>query len=218
MARYPYFPESALAHHYLDPLQPGPGVEIGGSAHNDFFIPHTLNVDYTTDLDTLPKRGEIELCGRTMPVDLVGDATSIPLPDSSQSWLIHSHVFEHLTDPLKALHEWYRVLRDGGILFSVVCRRDTLWMDALEPVTSLSHLLEDYRDGATWDTHPPLPEHGRYGHCHVFTMASYLGLIAHFDPDELKLQLVHVLEHDDKVGNGFTTVHRVVKGTVCAHS
>jgi SAM-dependent methyltransferase len=212
MARYPYFPESALAHQYLDPLQPGPGLEIGGAAHNDFFIPNTLNVDWTADMGTVLKRGEIDFCGRAMPVDLVGDACCVPVPDSSQSWLIHSHVFEHLTNPVLALHEWYRVLRDGAILFSVVCRRDTLEQDRIVPVTSLAHLLEDYERGATWETHDFIPGHNVYGHCHVFTMSSYLGLIAHFDPDELKLRLIHVLEHDDKVGNGFTTVHRVVKG------
>ena len=211
VARYPYFPESALAHRHIDPLQPGPGVEIGGSAQNEWGIPNTLNVDYTLSLDTLPKLGEIELTGRTKAIDVVADACSLPLPDSSQSWLLHSHVFEHLPDPLRALHEWHRVLRHGAILYSVVCLRDALPMDALQPVTGLDHYLEDHRKGATWATHPPLPGHDAYGHCHVYTMASFLGLVAHFDPAELKLKLIDVLEHDDKVGNGFTTVHRVSK-------
>jgi predicted SAM-dependent methyltransferase len=38
----------------------------------------------------------------------------------SQDFIIANHVFEHLDNPLKALIEWHRVLKGGGILFLTV--------------------------------------------------------------------------------------------------
>ena len=92
--RYPYFPESALAHKWLDPLDvdPGSGVEIGKSAHNDFGMRNCINVDYTDDMTTIFKLDEIRLCGRAAPVDVVAFADTLPFPDNHFNYLLNSHV------------------------------------------------------------------------------------------------------------------------------
>ena len=54
------FPESALAHKYLDGLK---GIEIGGSAHNPFGL-DTINVDYTDDMTTIYKKWRLSIVGR----------------------------------------------------------------------------------------------------------------------------------------------------------
>lgn len=49
-------------------------------------------------------------------IDIVSDITSIPLPDSSQDYILCSEVFEHVPEPLKALKEISRLLKPGGKL------------------------------------------------------------------------------------------------------
>ncbi len=52
----------------------------------------------------------------TSRIDLVCDITNIPEPDASFDVILCSEVFEHLTDPLKALDEFRRLMKPGGKL------------------------------------------------------------------------------------------------------
>jgi len=49
-------------------------------------------------------------------INIISDITSIPLPDSSQDYILCSEVFEHIPEPLKALKEISRLLKPGGKL------------------------------------------------------------------------------------------------------
>jgi 2-polyprenyl-3-methyl-5-hydroxy-6-metoxy-1,4-benzoquinol methylase len=54
-----------------------------------------------------------------------------------------SHVIEHMANPLKALHEWMRVIKPGGIIYiGVPDKRHTF--DHRRQRTSLAHLIDDY--------------------------------------------------------------------------
>lgn len=52
----------------------------------------------------------------TSGIDIVSDICAIPVEDVSFDAVLCTEVLEHLTDPLKALHELSRVLRPGGKL------------------------------------------------------------------------------------------------------
>src|SRR5574340_1459238 len=104
------FPESKLAHKYLDNLK---GIEIGGSAHNPFGL-NTLNVDFTASMETIFKKHEIEVCGEVMPVDIVASGDNLPFRSESQDFIIASHALEHFPDPIKVLKKWYRVIKKNG--------------------------------------------------------------------------------------------------------
>jgi ubiquinone/menaquinone biosynthesis C-methylase UbiE len=214
MYRYPYFPRSACADKWLLPLaEKGKGIEIGGSAHNDFFIPGCLNVDYTDDMSTIFKQEEVRLCGRAKPVDIVNFADSLSFDDSDVSFIINSHVFEHQVNPIKTLLEWHRVIHNEGIIFSIIPKRDALKSDAGLPITSLYHQIFDWYQNQTYETHVISEGNAKYGHYHIYSVESYIELIDFFNdmnPSD-RLEIVEIMETDDKVGNGSIFVHRVIK-------
>jgi SAM-dependent methyltransferase len=70
------------------------------------------------------------------------------LASESYDFLLASHVLEHIANPLKALHEWKRVVRSDGILILVIPHRDGTF-DHLRPVTALDHIIADFRSNVT---------------------------------------------------------------------
>lgn len=74
----------------------------------------------------------------------VAEATDLAgVGDGSYDFVLSSHALEHTANPLQALAEWYRALREGGVLVLVVPHRDGTF-DHRRPVTTLEHLQEDF--------------------------------------------------------------------------
>lgn len=186
------FKESALAHRLLDGLD---GIEIGGSAHNPFGL-KTRNVDYSSEI-TCFKQEEIKLCGAALPVDIVSPGDHLPLGDNSVDFVVSSHVIEHFPDPIKALKEWYRVVRPGGYLYIIAPHKERTF-DKERPRTTLAELIERHKTGKQPEN---LAEH-----CSVWTTEDFVELIRW-----LGWTAVEVQDVDDKVGNGFAIAIRVEK-------
>jgi SAM-dependent methyltransferase len=53
-------------------------------------------------------------------VDMYGDADSIPAEDASFDVVLCTQVLEHVSQPLKALREFHRILRSGGVMIATV--------------------------------------------------------------------------------------------------
>lgn len=184
------FPESRLAHQYLDGLR---GVEIGGSAHNGFGLP-SLNVDLTWKL-THFKAEELAQCGTYLRVDLCARGDGLPFRDGSWDYVLSSHVLEHFDDPIRALKEWYRVVRPGGYIFIIVPHRDRTF-DREEERTSLEELIRRH-SGEEAGNRPAS------GHASVWKTSDLLELVGY-----LGWKVTDHRDVDDKVGNGFTVVIR----------
>lgn len=65
------------------------------------------------------------------------------LPGASYDFILSCHMLEHTANPLRALHEWKRLLKPGGSLLLVLPHRDGSF-DHRRPVTSLAHLADDF--------------------------------------------------------------------------
>ncbi|HTV41928.1 MAG TPA: glycosyltransferase [Candidatus Sulfotelmatobacter sp.] len=193
------FPESQLAHHYLDGLE---GLEIGGSSHNPFGL-KTKNVDYTADMTTVYKEEEIKMCGRPLGVDIVAPGDALPVADASQDFVISSHVIEHFFDPIKAIKEWLRVVRPGGYIFIIAPHKERTF-DKERSRTTLAELL-DRHSGKI-----PPPSIDTHHHYTVWTTEDLLELCRHLDWNVVASQ-----DMDDKVGNGFTVVIQKATQDVC---
>ena len=66
--------------------------------------------------------------------------------DESLDFVCSSHVTEHIANPLKAIAEWKRVIKKGGVIYvGVPDKRHTF--DHKRSRTPLSHLIDDYEKG-----------------------------------------------------------------------
>lgn len=183
----------------------GAGLEIGGSAHNPFGL-NTLNVDITEAM-TIFKEHELRICGEFLRVDIVTVDGKIPVADASQDFVVSSHVLEHYNDPVRALLEWSRVICAGGILYMIIPHKDRTF-DRDRTHTPLQHHIDDYNNAvAQLDLYSA-------AHAHVWATEDLHNLLKWMlgrFPVEFPMEIVEILDVDDKVGNGFTFVLKKAK-------
>lgn len=129
---------------FLRRLQ-GEGLEIG-ALDNPVLVPH-LHVHY---VDRITREQAFEhypeLRGHDLvEADVIDDAEVLTtVPDATQDFVIANHVIEHLSNPIKALLTWARVLKTGGRIFLAVPDK-RMTFDKERQKTSLDHLFDDYR-------------------------------------------------------------------------
>lgn len=113
----------------------GQGLEIGAG-----LIPYCSRSN-TTFLDK-----NFGIKEATENADIIADAWEIPRPDESFNFVFSSHVLEHMPNAIRALKEWIRVLKPGGVVFTMLPHAERT-IDKHRPVTSLVHLIQDYENG-----------------------------------------------------------------------
>lgn len=196
----------------------GFGIEIGASAHNPFHLPGAKNVDIVSD-DPMSIEykyhqkwinQQVEMCGAYARVDIPAYAHRIPLADETQDYVIHSHVFEHLPNPLAGLLEWHRLLKPGGILFMVIPKPGSHPDDVGRKIDTWIDVSIAYEMDYTHDTIPSTRHnfaHNWGGHYFVYNPASVVEILAAMNTRfQSDWTVLHVEETDSKVGNGFTVV------------
>jgi len=70
------------------------------------------------------------------------------IPSAAYDVVLSSHTLEHTANPLGALKEWLRILKDQGLVVLVVPHKEGTF-DHRRPVTRLGHLIEDEANGTT---------------------------------------------------------------------
>lgn len=131
--------------HYLKEMR---AIEIGGPSNilgNDGELPiyscleSVDNVNYSKN--TLWQSEAVQLRNT-----LICEGTELPVNDQAYDCLISSHSLEHIANPIKALLEWRRVIRDGGFLLLILPNREFTF-DWRRPITPLEHIREDFQRG-----------------------------------------------------------------------
>lgn len=205
-----------LARHFIS----GEGIEIGGLHHPTRVKARVKYVDRLDDgglSDHYPEWNDTA----TVHVDIVDDAQHLStVPDASQDFIIANHVLEHCRDPLNALRNWFRVVRDGGILFfALPDKRRTFDRD--REVTPLEHVVAHVAEGEGADDWHHYVDYARHVvkaaepeveakarelvernysiHFHVWTQREMIELIEHarrhFD---LRFDYAAVLEYGEE--------------------
>lgn len=74
----------------------------------------------------------------------VADATDLsPIQSGSYDFLLSSNCLEHVANPLKAIDEWTRVVKENGSVLLILPNQEANF-DHRRPVTPFQHLLDDY--------------------------------------------------------------------------
>ncbi len=75
---------------------------------------------------------------------LVSDGSRLALKSEVYAFVLASHVLEHCANPLKAISEWKRVLRPGGVMVLLLPHKAETF-DHRRPNTDFAHLEDDFR-------------------------------------------------------------------------
>jgi len=117
------------------------GIRIGGKLSSEF----EECLSYSTSTKIIDVNIVREHRGQPTNADYLTDATDLYFAkDGAFDFVCCSHVLEHIANPIKALCEWKRVIREGGIIYcGVPDKRFTF--DHRRQTTTLSHLIDDYQ-------------------------------------------------------------------------
>lgn len=147
------------------------GIEIGGpsqvfTAKGLFPVypiaGHLDNCNFggTTVWEGDIKEGQTFQFDRNKPAgrQYIVEATAMEcIPSASYDFVLSSHVLEHTANPILALTEWMRLLKDQGILVLLLPHKDGTF-DHRRPVTSMQHLIADFNTGMNEDDLTHMPE------------------------------------------------------------
>lgn len=88
----------------------------------------------------------------------IGEATRLDFAaDEQYDFVVSADSLEHIANPLKALAEWRRILKPGGLLLLVVPHHEGTF-DRRREVTPFAHLIEDWQAQVGEEDLTHLPE------------------------------------------------------------
>jgi glycosyltransferase involved in cell wall biosynthesis/ubiquinone/menaquinone biosynthesis C-methylase UbiE len=70
------------------------------------------------------------------------------IKNKSYDFLLASHCLEHSANPIKAMMEWIRVLKPGGIIVVIVPNKEVCF-DHKRDYTKFEHIMSDYNNNVT---------------------------------------------------------------------
>ena len=120
----------------------GGGLEIG-ALHLPLPVPPHTSVLYSDVLE--PEEIDRRFPGSRHP-DFVSDGEHFPtVANDTFDFVVANHVLEHIGNPIRALKEWHRILRPGGLLFMALPDKRYTF-DYMRKRTTLRHIQDDYHN------------------------------------------------------------------------
>ncbi|WLT31324.1 methyltransferase domain-containing protein [Geothrix sp. PMB-07] len=133
------------------------GIEIGGPTHlfrkwsslPIYSIASRVDncnfSDQTVWVDSIKEGASFRFDDQREPgYQYVVDASNLEqFTTETYDFLLSSHALEHIANPIKALSEWIRVLKQEGLLVLLLPHKDGTF-DHRRPLTTLDHLVRDY--------------------------------------------------------------------------
>jgi SAM-dependent methyltransferase len=133
--------------HFANRYLAGAGIEIGAQ-HLPLKVTNGKTI--VKYVDRCPK--EVNAALYNLPLEMIVEPDYYleaedlnAFADRSLDFVIANHVLEHMEDPVGALVEWLRVLRDGGILFLTVPNHLANEYDFRRVPVSSDHLISIYK-------------------------------------------------------------------------
>lgn len=127
----------------------GTGVEIGALHKPMPFDPDTTKILYADRKDTATLRKlyidnpKVDI-DDIVDVDIISDGSDLSaVENESVDFVCNSHLLEHLTNPLRAIEEWFRVLKKNGHLYIIVPDMHKCF-DKNREVTPLEQFITKY--------------------------------------------------------------------------
>jgi len=121
--------------------------------------------------------------GRVLGKQFICDAVDLRgIASETYDLVCSAYVIQHIANPLRALSEWRRVLKPGGVMVIVIPHKERTF-DHRRPVTQLSHLMDDFSRGTTEDDMTHIDEVLR---CHDLSLDPLAGSFEQFRERTLK--------------------------------
>ncbi|MGB7443888.1 MAG: methyltransferase domain-containing protein [Coleofasciculaceae cyanobacterium] len=137
----------------------GEGIEIG-ALHAPLQVPGNAKVSYIDRMSVASLRKQYKELKdyNLVEIDIIDDGETIAsIADNSRDFVIANHMIEHCQNPIATIENWLRVLKVGGILYlAIPDKRYTF--DSDRPVTSLEHLIRDYKESPDWSKYSHFEE------------------------------------------------------------
>lgn len=133
------------------------GLEIGGPSlafTDKGFLPlYSLigNLDGCNFSENTVWEGEISSgqnykYGNRTGTQFIFDGGNLELiPDNSYDFILSCHSLEHMANPIKALEEWQRVIKNNSYILMIIPHKDNTF-DRNRPITTLDHLKSDWKN------------------------------------------------------------------------
>ena len=174
-----YAKRREIASQYLK----GEGIEVG-PLNAPLEVPADVKVHYIDRMSVEELRKHYpELAGINLAdVDIIADGETLSsIKDNSWDFVIANHMIEHCQNPIGALVNFLRVVKPEGIVYmGVPDKRHTFDRD--RPLTSLDHLIRDYKEGPEWS---------RVAH-----YDEYVRLVDKFPEAQVAERMQHLLDID----------------------
>lgn len=158
-----FFPKRLKGYRfYLKHLNELSGLEIGGPSsvfdrkgllpiYNVIKKLDGVNFSTNTIWEGVLKEGNNYQFGGKVGFQHIFDSVDLSAIDSERyDFLLSCHSLEHIANPIKALNEWKRVVRQNGYLLFVIPHKDKTF-DHKRPVTTLQHVISDFEQRVTED-------------------------------------------------------------------